>query len=429
MDIWFENRPVARLNATDQGPALVYDRSWLELPATFPISVSLPLGPEPFGPKHVAPWLTNLLPEGESLEVISRLAGVDQGDILGLFARIGRDTAGALSIGAPGTPKMAVTWIESEADLERIINDLPVKPFLLGTEGVSLSLAGAQNKLPLHRDNDGRLGIPINGAPSTWILKPDNPRFWGGVYNEAFCLMLARQIGLPVPQVGLGSAGARKYLLIERYDRQQRGAWWRRLHQEDLCQALGLFPTQKYERSQTGRPGPKFQTLVDCVRQAAGPVSVLQLLRYLIFNVICCNTDAHAKNYAMLISARSVTLAPIYDVMCAEVWPNVTKNLSNTIAGKNRGKHLKGRHWQREALICGLNPAQTLRLVKQLCLRAQVALPATRERLIKEDPQGRTMALACEVAIATRCQDLLSGLAETEDLNASKRAVQQSKDR
>src|SRR5262249_28719841 len=137
-------------------------------------------------------------------------------------------------------------------ELETIINELPHKPFLVGDEGISLSLAGAQMKLPVAFDDTDRVCIPMNDSPSTHILKPDSPHLAGSVQNEAFCLTLARRLNIPPPAVTTGVAGKRIYLLVERYDRRNVGGLWRRLHQEDYCQALGMLPSAKYESNQTG---------------------------------------------------------------------------------------------------------------------------------------------------------------------------------
>ena len=118
-----------------------------------------------------------------------------------------------------------------------------------------MSLAGAQEKLPV-AIKDGQIAVPINGAPSTHILKPDNPRLPGSVQNEALCMLLARRIGLNVAPVTTGVAGKRSYLLVDRYDRMGTGNDVRRLHQEDFCQALGRPPAAKYEFNGTGTRGP-----------------------------------------------------------------------------------------------------------------------------------------------------------------------------
>jgi serine/threonine-protein kinase HipA len=67
-------------------------------------------------------------------------------------------------------------------------------------------------------------------------------------------------------------------------------------------------------------------------RRHTPPSDSVRLLDMVIFNVLACNTDTHAKNFALLIRAGGATLAPMYDVMCAEVWGNVTKNLAQKIA-------------------------------------------------------------------------------------------------
>ena len=121
-----------------------------------------------------------------------------------------------------------------------------------------MSLAGVQSKLAVAVDEEGRICIPMNGSPSTHILKPDSPRLPGGVQNEAFCLSLARRMKIPTPTVTTGRAGERTYLLVKRYDRTDVGGRWRRLHQEDYCQALGMPPSAKVRdqtrQEFTGRP-------------------------------------------------------------------------------------------------------------------------------------------------------------------------------
>ena len=153
--------------------------------------------------------------------------------------------------------------LETPHAVGSLIEELPNKPFLVGEEGVSMSLAGAQTKLAVAVDDVGRIRIPMNGSPSTHILKPDTPRLPGCVQNEAFCLTLARRSKSPTPSVTTGRAGNRAYLLVSRYDRTYVNGRWRRLHQEDFCQALGRHPSDKYEANHSGASGP---TLKDMFR-------------------------------------------------------------------------------------------------------------------------------------------------------------------
>jgi len=252
------------------------------------------------------------------------------------------------------------------APLERLIEELPNKPFLVGDEGVSMSLAGAQTKLAVAVDEAGRICIPINGSPSTHILKPDGPRLSGSVQNEAFCLTLAKRLKISTPSVTTGQAGNRTYLLVSRYDRTKVDGRWRRLQQEDYCQALGRYPTDKYETNQTGIAGPTLKDMFEVTRRHMAATEIVRLLDMVIFNVLVCNTDAHAKNYAIMIRAGAASLAPMYDVMCGEVWESVTKHLAQRIADERRGDRLEARHWQQIGRQCGLNPKEVVGRVEAL---------------------------------------------------------------
>lgn len=424
LPVYFETRTVGTIEIGAEGPTFVYDPTWLSTRGAFPLSITMPLSTKPVRAGVFLPWAQNLLPEGAQLRAVGLTLGASPDDVIGILSEIGRDTAGALSIGQPGSSSPG-KWkpVTKVKDLERIINELPTKPFLAGEDGVSMSLAGVQNKLGVAVDAQKRICIPVDGAPSTHILKPDSKSLYGGVQNEALCLRLAHRCGLKAPELTTGKAGDRSYLLVTRYDRLQQGDRWRRLHQEDYCQALGKPPAAKYESNQTGVKGPTLVDMFALTRNAMSARDVLGLLDYVIFNVITCNTDAHAKNYSLMISGKGFELAPIYDVMCAAAWPNVTRNLAQKIADKNRGEHLKGRHWERFAIDCGLNPTAILGRVDELAstvlkeLDGAVAdvnaMPAGTHGLISEFKE----------AIAARARSLRSGLKETEAGAAAKAAA------
>jgi serine/threonine-protein kinase HipA len=306
--VYFEQRSVGVIKVDSKGPSFIYDRTWLATRGAFPISTTMPLGPEPFGAAVFLPWAANLLPESEQLRAVGQFLGMSSNDVVGLLSEIGRDTAGALSIGNPGGTS-SVYWrqVDTEAELERVIEELPSKPFLVGEEGVSMSLAGVQTKLAVGVDDRGRICVPTVGSPSSHILKPDSPRLPGGVHNEAFCLTLAKRMGLQSVAITTGKAGRRMFLLVKRYDRTGGGGRWRRLHQEDFCQALAKPPSAKYEINQTGVCGPTLNDMFDLTRRMMAPTEILRLLDMVIFNVIACNTDAHAKNYSMMLTAAGAS--------------------------------------------------------------------------------------------------------------------------
>jgi serine/threonine-protein kinase HipA len=126
--------------------------------------------------------------------------------------------------------------------------------------------------------------------------------------------------------------------------------------------------------------------------------------------VLACNTDAHAKNYSMMISGKGSKLAPIYDVMCGLAWEHVTRNMAQKIAGKTRGEHLKRRHWQRFASDVGLNAPRLIARVEALAKGALAeaknaaadvaAMPAGAHPLMQQVTQ----------AIEGRARAILSGL-------------------
>src|SRR5579859_3785209 len=103
---------------------------------------------------------------------------------------------------------------------------------------------------------------------------------------------------------------------------------------------------------------------------AGAPNSTVNRLRFLdamLFSILVGNVDAHSKNYSLLIrQGGGVELAPIYDVMCGDIYPDVTRNLAMKVADKNRGGHLHGRHWDRFAEENGLSATQVRHRVASL---------------------------------------------------------------
>lgn len=370
--IFYEALPVAHLTFEDEW-RLDYKATWEARRLAFPVSLTMPLRSGPVGADRLLPWLANLLPETHLAEIGQRLK-VSPQDIVGLLGHIGRDTAGALSIGEPRKAGVNVQPIPHAEALERILNELPAKPFLVGERGVSMSLAGVQEKLPVFVDDKGRISIPIEGTPSTHILKPDTKRLAGSVENEAFCLGVARACGLEAAEATIGVAGKRRYLLVKRYDRftDTRGEI-RRLHQEDLCQLTSRLPSQKYERSSSGR-GVTLEMMFNVISDLISPSERQTLLDSVIFNVLICNSDSHAKNYSVLIGAGgSAKMAPLYDLMCAAVYRQVDQSLPQSIAGRFNAPDLRRADWLALADAAGLSGASTVKRVGELAERVSVA--------------------------------------------------------
>jgi serine/threonine-protein kinase HipA len=412
LPIFADQDMVAEILSDQGAPSLRYEDAWRGGARAFPISLTMPLDRADHAPGIVVPWLMNLLPEGEPLRAMTRAIGVGQDDLLGLITETGSDLAGALTIGRP-RPGQSPGFlpIETDTDLERILGELASRPFLVGEEGVSMSLAGAQDKLPLILA-DGRLGIPTGGAASTHILKPNIPRLPGSVENEALCMVLARRCGLPVAEVTTGVAGARSYLLVTRYDRLERDGRTERLHQEDFCQALGRPPVAKYQHNSSGVPGPSLAEMFGVVRQHMTARDINRLLDAVIFNVAIGNVDSHAKNYSISLRPGRAELAPLYDLMSGLDWPNITPNHAQDIGGQRRGRHIYGRHWRRMAEETGLAGPATVRRVRAVVDRVLHALPAAADEV------------AGMAAGGERLQRLVAAIAERAELVGAHAAIE-----
>jgi serine/threonine-protein kinase HipA len=193
----------------------------------------------------------------------------------------------------------------------------------------------------------------------------------------------------------------------------RQGDRWRRLHQEDFCQALGKPPSAKYEANQTGIKGPTLANMITLARNAMGAAEVVRLIDHVAFNVVACNTDAHAKNYSLMISGKGFTLAPIYDVMCATVFDGVTRNLAQKVGGKNRGEHLKRRHWQRFAQDCGLNGPRLIARLSALTAKVLAQSEAAEAEVAAMPGGGHVLLPDVRKAVEARANAIARGLSDT----------------
>ncbi|MCU0600325.1 MAG: type II toxin-antitoxin system HipA family toxin, partial [Desulfobacterales bacterium] len=312
-----------------------YDHKWIKKQNVPPLSLSLPFQEELYPDEKARPFFTNLLPESAVRESIARKLGISLRNEFALLEALGGECAGAVTLLPPGeTPLERSEFRELSSDgFREIIHSLPKKPFLAGEEGIRLSLAGAQNKLPVYL-KDTRVFLPLGSSPSSHIVKPNIEGIEESVRNETFCMTLAKRIGLTVPEVNIMKIPEEVYV-VERYDRyyDEEGTV-HRIHQEDFCQAIGLMAETKYENE----GGP---SLADCFslidRFSSNPaLDRKSLLNWTVFNCFIHNADAHAKNLSLLLTPNEVRLAPFYDLMCTGVYEGVHERLAMKIGNENR---------------------------------------------------------------------------------------------
>ncbi|MEO6776588.1 MAG: type II toxin-antitoxin system HipA family toxin [Kofleriaceae bacterium] len=379
LDVHSGSLHVATLDVSDLSRlVLTYEPTWLGSERAFPISISLPLRAEPFVGAAAQQFFANLLPEGQARQAVCGRLGISIDNDIALLRAIGGECAGALSVVERG-PRRRSTRDEAyepltDARLAKLIGDDAVVPLLIGGPPTRLSLAGAQDKLPVALF-DGELYLPLEGAPSTHILKLPNPRYRHLPLNEAYVMGLAAQLGFDVAGVDVVTKTDPPSLLVERYDRRV-GADQdvERLHQEDLCQALGLPPGQRYEQE----GGPSFARAVVVVRDHVQQpvVDVRRLLEWLAFNVVVGNSDGHAKNLALLYDGPTARLAPFYDLLSTRQYPALDHQLAMSIAGRRDAATLHRPHWEQLARDAGLGPriaTDTVTRVAERCLEAQSA--------------------------------------------------------
>lgn len=382
LDVYLLGETVGTLEQDEHGSMrFTYAPEWLVQTGAIPLSHSLPLREEGFGRNESRGFFAGILPEQRQREVIAKNLGVSAGNDFALLDRIGGECAGAVTFLRRGQERLEQKEeyrTLSAGELAEILRALPRRPLMAGDEDVRLSLAGAQEKLAIHRSPQG-ISIPLGGAPSTHILKPAIERFEGLVHNEAFCMRLARVIGLTVAPVEVGKIEGIDYLLVERYDRHWKsdgepmGQKLTRIHQEDFCQALGIVPERKYQNE--GGPSLKesFALLREC---SSSPVLDLNaLLDAVIFNALIGNHDAHGKNFSLIYSGGKTRMAPLYDLLCTTFYPELSTKMAMKVGGEYDSRKLTGANWERMAEESGLNKLMVKRRVLEMAEQIRQKLP------------------------------------------------------
>ena len=421
LDVWLFADRVGTLALMDGRLNFCYTPGWLSHQNAVALSTSLPLQAEPFDDRRTRPFFAGLLPEGQMRRLIAQQLQVSGQNDFALLDHIGGECAGAVTFLEPGQALPAATghddiqWL-SDDEVIAILDELPRRPMLAGKDGLRLSLAGAQDKLPVVFDG-ARIGLPLGGAPSSHILKAAIHAVQDSVINEGFCMALAEAMQLKPAKSKIHRVLDRSFLLVERYDRLIDGRGYRqRLHQEDFCQALGVVPETKYQNE----GGPDLAQCFDLVRRATRPSApqILRLLDYVIFNALIGNHDAHAKNLSLLYSGKAPVLAPFYDTLSTAVYPTLTFKMAMKIGSKYKFSEVQARHWAQFAQSVGLTKAQAIRRILELAK----SLPATARKLQSDSGHGFAANAVVEqinVLIEQRCALTIRRLTQPDDGNAA----------
>ncbi len=406
LEVWLLGQSVGQLIQADGRLSFSYSPRWLQSPSAQPLSRSLPLRPESFDDKATRPFFAGLLPEGDKRKLVAMALQVSPQNDYALLNGIGGECAGAVTLLEPGQQptglpsEQYVRWLD-DGELIAILDELPRRPMLAGKDGLRLSLAGAQDKLPVVFVN-GHIGLPKQNTPSSHILKPAISAVEGSVYNEGLCMALAMRLKLSVASTSIRRVADRVYLLVERYDRlRQPDGSLQRLHQEDFCQALGVAPEYKYQNE----GGPDLTQCFDLIRKATRPSApqVLRLLDYVIFNALIGNHDAHAKNFSLIYTRRGTVLAPLYDTLSTAVYANLTDKMAMKIGSKYKFTEVQKQHWEQFAQAAGLSPVQVKKRILTLASLLPSEAVSLRHELTTQDLNHDILSEIVGI-IERRCQ-------------------------
>lgn len=357
-----------------------YDEDWRRATGAFPLSLTMPLQQVTYADGSIRLVLQGWIPDRrETLQRLAEEHHIAPGNPFAVLSVVGEDCPGAVQFvrperlkGLQGAGQGEVVWLtEAELALRLRLLKTPGAPDRLHGDRGRFSLPGQMPKLALAAEHDPRTGVlrwgvPDGAYPTTHILKPplgDDVRY---LVAELLSLQLARAVGLPAAEVSVARAEDHCALAVTRFDRVHTSSGWLRAHQEDFCQALGWSPDLKFE--ETGGPGTA--EIIECLRthSAAPDVDIGRFLCALALSWIILNTDAHARNYSVLIGAGGgARLAPLYDVMSvlgiAQPQDVHTLKLTMQVGGVYNAEKIRREQWRALAISLGLHPADVEALI------------------------------------------------------------------
>ena len=315
-----ETRPVVagRLSAAGEQLVFNYGRSYLARENAIPLyEPELPLRP---GALPLLPglWMPSCIrdaaPDAWGRRVlINRKLGARGGAIdtdelteLTYLLESGSDRPGALDFQTSATDYVAREG--SAASLDELLN----------------AIDRVEKGVPLHPDLDAALfhGSSIGGARPKALIVSDERKYVAkfssqrDVYNvvkaEYVAMRLAADVGLDIAPVILQQAAGKDVLLVERFDREkaseQKTAGWKR---RAMVSALTLL-----ELDEMMARYASYEELATVIRHrfAAPRETLKELFGRMLFNILCGNTDDHARNHAAFWDGSALTLTPGFDI-------------------------------------------------------------------------------------------------------------------
>lgn len=374
--VWANARPMGWFGHAAGEFFFEYDAQWLTQPGAYALAPQFSLNAQTTRGALVRSFFENLLPEGDALEDILAALHLRGASTLDILGQLGKELPGVLSL----LPDSAVPLAQQDyrclpfAGLSARLAGRAVMPLLVSGVQAGMSLAGAQDKVGLRFDSRKKcLYDSVGASPTTHILKPDTrqPRYQPSAINEYACMKLAKALKLPVPKVWLLRVPEAAYV-VERYDRVLTAGNIVGLHQFDGCQLLGHGPGWKYERSGGLVSLPRLAHALRALRVRGS--DLLQFQRWVMFNYLIGNADAHAKNISLLVDEKGYRLAPFYDLLCVRAYGD--DGLALFIGDEETFDAVGAHSWEAFCTDCGFGFLPTLAELRRMAL---ALLPAWRK--------------------------------------------------
>lgn len=359
LECWLHGTHVGRFERqTGRAAQLVYDAD-----ATRVVSLSLPIdAPAPDGAAEH--YLRGLLPEDPvALRDMMRASGATSTDTFELLRQVGGDIAGAVQLTAPGSEPRSdpdhEPLIASTADIGARIAGIKARPTASAFAGdwpLRFSLAGTQAKFALARIG-GSWYRPDAQTPSTHIVKPGDARNKHIEAFEARAMDLVRRAGFAVPRARVAHFDDQSAYVVERFDRElMPSGFSRRLHVEDLQQALGRDPEGKYLTSPADA--------IALLRRHDSELAYC-FVEQLAINTAIGNADAHAKNYSIMLE-NEPRLSPLYDLVPLGAYPQYSQRLTMPIGSRRHTGNITLKDWNALAVDCDLEPDHVVSIVSDV---------------------------------------------------------------
>lgn len=434
LNVFLNSRLVGTLRRESTGAIdFQYAKDWLAWDNTFAVSLSLPLREDRYIGAPVINVFDNLLPDSDAIRKrVAERVGAGGTDAYSLLTALGQDCVGALQFlpdGAdPGKAGATDGNPVTDGDIAALINNLAAAPLGMGEdEDFRISIAGAQEKTALLR-KDKKWFKPTGTTATTHILKPQIGQLPNGidlsnsVENEYLCLKLLNALGVPTAHTEIADFGDRRTLIVERFDRRwTNDGRLLRLPQEDMCQALSVPPTRKYQSD----GGPGMREIIQLLKGSdTAEQDIATFMRACILFWMLGATDGHAKNFSITLGPGGrFRLTPLYDVLTAQ--PSLDAGqiqqkkfkLAMSV-GKNRHypvDTIMPRHFLQTAELAGVGTPLMRTIFEDLAASAEKQTDAVIDAVPRGFPDP--LITSVQAAVKIRARLLADSSAETAPLS------------